>query len=952
MAAIVQSAASSIVAANSASFTVTLSSSPTVGNTLFAFYGGLPGTPTGASPPSGFSVIKNTTQSNSVGVNQVQVGIASRVVQSGDGTTYTFTGPGGPSIYGMGAVVYEISGANFIGFNVAQGNASSVGGGPVTIWSYSSNDLTFAVAAAFTGPNASNRWTQPSPATSGLGQDYNFSSASLSGALGAWHISTALKSVTSNANVPPVNNQNYTWIDLVVNISTTSQQDFPTPPPPQANNLPPIGPPPVAAWIVGQTPTVPEIGLTSFSGPVSTTFVASASAFLAALPITKKVFGVNASVNTLTTLASGSSNPSSLALDPQGNLWWPNAVGSTIQALPQSSGTLFGAAVTAGVVKTYTAAANVSQMTFDADGNLFVGDQSSPGNVYALPARSGTLFGVSVTANTFVKIIGSASLVMNPSSGIVFDLSGNLWIFNQNGVWVLPKTTGTFFGQSFTANTLANYTAVSGYTYPQGAARDVAGNIYWTNPNNTEFVATQVDLKIIPAVTGTVFGVSVTANTPATLVGAILGNVECLAFDAAGNLWLTNVLKNTIQVLPATNSTFFGVSCPANTITTVYSTGYSRTDGIAVNASGDVFVEQGANPGTIGVIASGVTLTGAPPPIGPQANNLPPIGPPPVAAQIVGQVRAYDYTPQSVYPATGSLAGDFTATSTATLSQDATGTGAYGFTATGAITQSATGSFAATFTATSAATLTQTASGAFSGAFSASGTGNTTQAATGSFAGSFTATSTATLQLPATATGAYGFAGTSSATAVENETAALNGAFTAVSTPVLIEPSNGAVFASFAGSAVASALEIATGSGTVAFVGIATAAITFPATGAAAGVFSGSSPATVSVIGTGSFGGTYTGVGVATVYFPDTGAASFAFAAIGSAVVFVPTPLQVDTTDQQVNAIISSSIATFFVAMTDTLVFPIAMKNAQFIISKETDQPTTTVAISTFPRGI
>ena len=890
MAAIVQSAASSYVNSGSASFTVTLSSSPTVGNTLLAFYGGLPGTVNGASPPSGFSVIKNTTQANSVGINQLQVGIASRVVQSGDGTTYTFTGSGGSASYGMGAVVYEISGANFIGFNVAQGNASAVGGGPVTISSYSSNDLTFAVAAAFTDHSASNGWTQPSPATSGLVQDYNLSSASVYGALGAWHISTALKSVTSNANDPPVNIANYNWIDLVVNVSTTSQQDFPTPPPPQANNLPPIGPPPVAAWIVGQTPTVPEIGLTSFSGPVSTTFVASASAFLAALPITKKVFGVNASVNTLTTLASGSANPASLALDPQGNLWWPNAAGSTIQALPQSSGTLFGAAVTAGVVKTYTAAAYVSQMTFDADGNLFVGDQVSPGNVYALPARSGTLFGVSVTANTFVKIVSSASLVMDPSSGIVFDLSGNLWSFNRNGVWVLPKTTGTFFGQSFTANTLAKYTAVSDYTYPQGAARDVAGNIYWTNPNNTEFVATQVDLKIIPAVTGTVFGVSVTANTPATLVGAILGNVESLAFDAAGNLWLANLPKNTIQVLPATNSTFFGVSCPANTITTVYSTGYSRTDGIAVNASGDVFVEQGANPGTIGVIASGVTLTGAPPPIGPQANNLPPIGPPPVAAQIVGQVPAYDYTPQSAYPATGSLAGDFTATSTATLSQDATGTGAYEFTAssTASLSQSATGSFAGTFTATSAATLTQTASGAFSGAFSASGTGNTTQAATGSFAGTFTATSTATLQLPATATGAYGFAGTSSATAVENETAALNGAFTAVSTPVLIEPSSGAVFASFAASAVASALELATGSGTFAFVGIAPAALTFPATGAVVAVFGGSSTATVSVIGTGSFGGTYTGVGVAMVIVNATGSGTTTFTANGTASAFIP----------------------------------------------------------------
>ena len=914
MAAIVQSAASSYVASNSASFTVTLSSSPTVGNTLLAFYGGLPGTINGASPPSGFSVIKNTTQANSVGINQLQVGIASRVVQSGDGTTYTFTGSGGSSGYGIGGVVYEISGANFIGFNVAQGNASSVGGGPVTIGSYSSNDLTFAVAAAFTAANASNGWTQPSPATSGLVQDYNLSSASLFGALGAWHISTALKSVTSNANDPPVNTDNYNWIDLVVNVSTTSQQDFPTPPPPQANNLPPIGPPPVAARIVGQTPTVPEIGLTRFSGPVSTTFVASASAFLAALPITKNVFGVNASVNTLTTLASGSSNPASLALDPQGNLWWPNAGGSTLQALPQSSGTLFGAAVTAGVVKTYTAAAYVAQMTFDADGNLFVGDQLSPGNVYALPARSGTLFGVSVTANTFVKIVGSASLVMNGSSGIVFDLSGNLWIFNQNGVWVLPKTTGTFFGQSFTANTLAKYTAVSGYTYPQGAARDVAGNIYWTNPNNTEFVATQVDLKIIPAVTGTVFGVSVTANTPATLVGGILGNVECLAFDAAGNLWLTNLPKNTIQVLPATNSTFFGVSCPANTITTVYSTGYPRTDGIAVNASGDVFVTQGGNPGTIGVIASGVTLTGAPPPIGPQANNLPPIGPPPVAAHIVGQVPAYDYTPQSAYAGTGTLAGTFAGTATATLAEPGTGTlaGTFAGTATPVLQLPATGTAAFGFAGTSSAGLATTGSAAF--ALSATATATLTQAATATGSASFIATATATLQFPATATGAYGFAGTASGTAVESETGALNGAFTAVSTPVLVEPSSGALFASFTATASGALAELATGVVGATFVATATASITFPATATASDTFTASSTAKVILPATGSFSGTFSGSSAAA--YSDTGAASFAFVATSSAIYFIPTIAFVTITSAPAYSALISSANVYSVTIT------------------------------------
>ena len=589
MAAIVQSAASSYVASNSASFTVTLGSSPTVGNTLLAFYGGLPGTATGASPPSGFSVIKNTTQANTGGVNQVQVGVASRVVQSGDGTTYTFTGPGGASVYGIGAVVYEISGANFIGFNVAQGNASSVGGGAVTIGSYSSNDLTFAVAAAFTNFSASNGWTQPSPATSGLVQDYNLSSASVYGALGAWHISTALKSVTSNANDPPVNTANYNWIDLVVNVSTTSLQDFPTPPPPQANNLPPIGPPPVAAWIVGQTPTVPEIGLTSFSGPVSTTFVASASALLS-------------------------------------------------------------------------------------------------------------------------------------------------------------------------------------------------------------------------------------------------------------------------------------------------------------------------------------TKTGAPPPIGPQANNLPRIGPPPVAAQIVGQVPAYDYTPQSAYAGTGTLAGTFAGTATATLAEPGTGTlaGTFAGTATPVLQLPATGTAAFGFAGTSSAGLATTGSAAF--ALSATATATLTQAATATGSASFIATATATLQFPATATGAYGFAGTASGTAVESETGALNGAFTAVSTPVLVEPSSGALFASFTATASGALAELATGVVGATFVATATASITFPATATASDTFTASSTAKVILPATGSFSGTFSGSSAAA--YSDTGAASFAFVATSSAIYFIPTIAFVTITSAPAYSALISSANVYSVTIT------------------------------------
>ena len=81
---------------------------------------------------------------------------------------------------------------------------------------------------------------------------------------------------------------------------------------------------------------------------------------------------------------------------------------------------------------------------------------------------------------------------------------------------------------------------------------------------------------------------AVIENKPATVVSA-LSTPQRLAFDQAGNLYITSFLNNTVSVLPKASGTLFGMSVTANTLATLVS-GLDRPAGLGLDQAGNLYI--------------------------------------------------------------------------------------------------------------------------------------------------------------------------------------------------------------------------------------------------------------------------------------------------------------------------------------------------------------------------
>ena len=321
-----------------------------------------------------------------------------------------------------------------------------------------------------------------------------------------------------------------------------------------------------------------------------------------ASPIT--VFGQSVPINTIATLTAGTglSLPFGFASDADGNLYVSNLYG-TITVIPTSTGILFGQSVTANVAATLNAAAQSGDsrgIAFDAAGNLYL----SQGNT-VIPRVSGILFGQSVTANVAVRL--NALERVNCYQGITFDAAGNLYEVgcSTDIVEVLPRVSGTLFGQSVTANVAVALNAATGLNLPYGVTFDSSGNLFITNGSRTTN-----SLTVLPITSGTLFGQSVTANVAVTLnASAGIFQPDNIIFDAAGNLFTTLSNAGKLFVIPRTSGTTYGQSVTANVAVELSAaTGLRYPTGIVSDALGNIYIAN-MSGNNIKVLA-GITMVG------------------------------------------------------------------------------------------------------------------------------------------------------------------------------------------------------------------------------------------------------------------------------------------------------------------------------------------------------
>ena len=187
----------------------------------------------------------------------------------------------------------------------------------------------------------------------------------------------------------------------------------------------------------------------------------------------------------------------------------------------------------------------------DAAGNVYVADNGN--NTVRKVTRQGlvtTLAGKALAAG-HADAKGAAAR-FNAPAGIACDAAGNLYVVDSKNDTVRKVTpTGvviTLAGKAGVKGSADGSGAAARFSDPQGVACDPAGNVYLTDTGN------ETIRKITPAgVVTTLAGTAAAQGSADGNAGAALFNNPIgIARDTAGNLYVTDTLNNAIRkITPA-----------------------------------------------------------------------------------------------------------------------------------------------------------------------------------------------------------------------------------------------------------------------------------------------------------------------------------------------------------------------------------------------------------------
>lgn len=299
----------------------------------------------------------------------------------------------------------------------------------------------------------------------------------------------------------------------------------------------------------------------------------------------------------------------------------PEKTGLQTAAAGQNSANYFGGdgstTINNAVVATATGFNSVQGMHIDKNGNFFYVGQGEH-RVRMVPKVDGTYFGIAMTGGNVYTILGdgvagetgnngpAAAARASHPYGIATDSLGNVYFtdsFPTGSVRMICKVAGTYFGTAMTAN---NVYQVSNIGRPHGLHIDANNNIYIAR--NDAAINTIV---MIPAATGTNFGIAMTKDVPSVIAGT--GVVGALTFggvatasninrpividtDAQGNVYFGQANaagSDHVAMVPAVTGTYFG---QAMTVGNLY-----RIAGLGPSGANTMFGNNGGDPKTFNI---------------------------------------------------------------------------------------------------------------------------------------------------------------------------------------------------------------------------------------------------------------------------------------------------------------------------------------------------------------
>ncbi|MGO8874137.1 MAG: hypothetical protein ACLQPH_22550, partial [Acidimicrobiales bacterium] len=301
-------------------------------------------------------------------------------------------------------------------------------------------------------------------------------------------------------------------------------------------------------------------------------------------------------------------------------------------------------------------------LAVDRAGDLFIADYEND-RVRVVPAATGPLFGVPVTAGDINTIAGdgtwgyagdggaATSAELAYPAAVAVDPSGNLVICDSGNdvLRVVAAATGTFYGRAMVAGDI--YTVAGDGTagstgnggpatsaeldQPAAVAVDAHGNLVIADLGNSR-------VRVVAAATGTFYGRAMAAGDIYTVAGdgtagstgnggpatsAELEQPAGVAVDAHGDLVVTDLAGNRVRIVAEQSGTAYGVHVSAGDVYTLAGTGsptfsgdggpavraaLSAPRGVVVDAAGNVVIADSGNNRVRVIAATSGTFYGRP----------------------------------------------------------------------------------------------------------------------------------------------------------------------------------------------------------------------------------------------------------------------------------------------------------------------------------------------------
>lgn len=239
-----------------------------------------------------------------------------------------------------------------------------------------------------------------------------------------------------------------------------------------------------------------------------------------------------------------------------------------------------------------------SGVAMDASGNLYVADYGNNEIREITPAGVVSLFAGSPTGASGSADGTGTAATFNGPVGVAVDSAGNVYVADQNNNEIRKITPGgvvtTLAGSTTPGNLNATGTAAR-FNGPKGIAVDTSGNLWVADSGNDEI------REITPsAVVTTWAGTGSPGNANGSGTSASFNNPVGIALDASGDLYVADFANNEIRKIDSTDvvSTFVGTSA-----------GLSGPYGAALDAGGNLYVTDGNNQEIRMVTPNGVVTT-------------------------------------------------------------------------------------------------------------------------------------------------------------------------------------------------------------------------------------------------------------------------------------------------------------------------------------------------------